>query len=640
MLKNDNVVSLKKNLLTGKYFQVLKDLRRIGHPVKKAWYTQRLQAGNAPSENKFTTNPAFKKFLVDKFQNVKLITENNDKAIQPLYELKDTLLQLTLFLMLWKDDPKSKMEQLNVSIADKKRLRQQLKYKSQLDKDDRHDINIGLHVVTFLLCQEINNAINQLTPQHQFDRFEETRSKDDLIQFILLQQENFNKWLSKDLNSNNELSLLKSNLEIIEKIGKAITAFQAPNKKKKVLKYSGIALAFIAALASGLSTGAAIILLFPSLSLTAITLGGLIALFGFTANFGFLSKNFPDFLLSLSKKGGISEYIDNNGDRKQFSTTYKYLLTPLAIGSSLTVGIGATALTYITIIGLVAKFLPILAIIWPPLPLIIVGILAASVGVTLTVATLTASLELLKKLARLNMSFLNLCQFASKNCIAWFKHLKNAKTHEKVGLAIMLLLLPVGLAGLAYYRYTAGIDLSIFIGLAGAIVTGLTAYMAQVAFIFLSINKLKSALMRPFSSNTIQPADANTHTTSLLNQTQSFLSKIWYLLGLSVNAIGNSVLVYNGSSLSIAGAVACGVNSFSGNMLAPDTYQGQRNQINQCINQDYKAFITKAISNKSAQSTMNNSTIINTLFFNLSDKKSDKKIELKPKPVPAATHCR
>lgn len=631
MLKNDNVVSLKKNLLTGKYFHVLKDLRGIGHPIKKAWYTQRLQAGSALSENKFTTNPAFKKFLVGKIQNTKLITENNDKTIQS-HELKDTLLQLTLFLMLWKDDPKSKMAPLNVSMSDKKKLRQQLKYKSHLDKDDRHDINIGLQVVTFFLCQEINNAIKQPTPQHQFDltrRFEETRSKDDLIQFIFLQQENFNKWLSKNLNSNNELSLLKSNPEIIEKIGKTITAFQVPNKKKKVLKYSGIALAFIAALASGLSTGAAIVLLFPSLSLTAITLGGLIALFGFTANFGFLSKNFPDFLLSLSKKGGISEYIDNNGDRKQFSTTYKYLLTPLAIFSSLTVGIGATALTYITIIGLVSKFLPILAIIWPPLPLIIVGILAASVGITLTVATLTASLELLKKLARLNMSFLNLCQYASKNFITWFKHLKNAKTHEKVGLAIMLLLLPVGLAGLAYYRYTAGIDLSIFIGLAGAIVTGLTAYMAQVAFIFLSINKLKSALMRPFSSNTIQPVDANPQPTSLLNQTQSFLSKIWYLLGLSVNAIGNSILVYNGSPLSIAGAVACGVNSFSGNMLAPDTYQGQRNQINQFINQDYEAFITKVkpISNKSTQSTMNNSTI-NTLFFNL----PDKKIEIKPKP--------
>ena len=127
MLKNDNVVSLKKNLLTGKYFHVLKDLRGIGHPIKKAWYTQRLQAGSALSENKFTTNPAFKKFLVGKIQNTKLITENNDKTIQS-HELKDTLLQLTLFLMLWKDDPKSKMAPLNVSMSDKKKLRAQLKY--------------------------------------------------------------------------------------------------------------------------------------------------------------------------------------------------------------------------------------------------------------------------------------------------------------------------------------------------------------------------------------------------------------------------------------------------------------------------------------------------------------------------------
>ncbi|EDP46654.1 hypothetical protein [Rickettsiella grylli] len=642
MFKHDHVVSIQKNLLAGKYFQALEDLRNIGHPIKKAWYDYCLKEKNEISINKFTVNSRFKKFLVDNINDSQFSAENNDKTIQQLYDLKNTLSQLTLVLMVWKDNPKSKLEQLNLSNADKKKLRQQLKYKTHLDKEDRYDINIGFQAVIFILCQQINNAIKQNSAHDSVDlkdisQFKETLGKDDLIHFIFSQQENLNNVLSKNLNSNNEPVLFESNPQITEKIGEAIATFQTPTKKKKVLKYSGVAFAFIAALASGISTGAVIILLFPSLSFTAITLGVLITLFGFMANFRFLSKNFPDFLLSLIKKGGITEYIDQDGNRKQFSTLYKYLLTPLAIFASLTVGVGTTALTYITIFGLVAKFLPILAIIWPPLPFILVGILAVSIGITLTVATLTASLELLKKPASLNMSFLQLCQFTYKNCIEWFKQLKHAKTHEKVGLVIMLLLLPVGLGGLAYYRYTAGVDLSIFIGLAGAIVTGLVAYMAQMAFIFLSINKLKNAIIRPFSSEPIQPESANSHSSRLLNRLHSFFSKIWDPLVLGINAIGNSILVYNGSPLSIAGAVACGVNSFSGNMLAPDIHHVQRKQINQFINQEYETFITKTklnnenpllVSDHNTQPSTTNKPSPHTFFFNLPEEKT----EIRPTP--------
>ncbi len=601
-----HVASALRNLQGRNFHQFLSDSRRIGRLIKKEWDAKLFQEKNKTAEKyKFTSNPVFKEFLVT------MIDGKSNTKTAPTYinELKSKLSDLALFLMIWKDDPylseEFEIEQSNLSKTEKKerkKLRQLIKYKSSLDKDDRYAINIALQTMAFILCQQSNNFIKQeekTTEIHAIDFewknsinfFKRLNNKQKLIQYISIHIKKLNKFAAYQSLSINEESPL--NRQEIEKMGEAIAAFQTSNKKKKFLKYAGILLAFIAALACGISIGAAIILLFPTLSITAFILGGLITLFGFTANFGFFSKNFPDFILNLVKKGGISEYIDIDGNRKQFSRTYKYLLTPLLTLASLTVGAGTTALTYITILGLIGKLLPILAIIWPPLPLIIVGVLAVAVGIALTVATLTASLELLKKVAALNMNLKELSHYTYKNCIEWFKNLKNLKTHEKLGLVIMLVLLPVGLAGLAYYRYTAGVDLSIFIGITGAIVMGIVAYIAQMAFICLSINKLKNALIKPFSSTATQQAMGIPLSKSLLSRAKSFFSNIWYTLGLSINALGNSVLVYDGSSVSVAGAVACGVNSFSGNMLKPDKNQQKRKTATKALINEIENFNTR-----------------------------------------------
>ena len=106
-------------------------------------------------------------------------------------------------------------------------------------------------------------------------------------------------------------------------------------------------------------------------------------------------QNFPDFILSLLKKGGISEYIDEKGNRRQYLSLKKYLLIPLAAMASFTVGLGTVAITYTTVIALAGKLFVISAL-WPPLFPIIAGILAAAVGITLTVAVLTATIEAIK----------------------------------------------------------------------------------------------------------------------------------------------------------------------------------------------------------------------------------------------------
>lgn len=648
MLINNDVVSVIQALMTEKYKELLERLRLIGHRIKQAWL-ESPSSNNVEEKFKFTSNREFEAFLVKHISDAYVHELADIKDIlQHMNTLKNQLSELAIFLMVWKDKselPQESETEQPVSESEKKLLHQEVKFKALLDKDDRHDINIALQTMAFILCQQSNNFIKhqeKISEIHEFNAFP-VKDINQKIKNIIDNQQDHLDFISdhiKRLNNfasnrfevtNNESTSeqnLKNEAEIkikikIEKIGHAISSFLTPNKKKKFLKYTGILLAIIASLACGLTTGGAIYLLGPSLLafgislgmftflvgltfnrsligiavslvcslamggviyslglllapslallLSAIFLGGLTGLFGFTANFAFFSKNFPEFLLSLVKKGSISEYIDIHGKRKQFSATYKYLLTPLVIFASLTVGAGTTALTYITILSLFAKLatlLPVLAIIWPPLPVILAVVLAAAVGIALTVAVMTASLEALKKVAALNLGFVQLCQYTYKNCKAWVENLRNLDKHEIVGLVILLLLLPVGLAGLAYFRYTAGVDLSVFIGITGAIVTGVVAYIAQMAFICLSINKLKNAIIRPSASSNDFPA-------------------------LTVNAGGNGVLVYDGSPVSIAGMVACIVNSFSGNMSKADMRRQQREQATKQLVEESTDFFSR-----------------------------------------------
>lgn len=523
---------LEQDLLKKNYKNLLDNLRLLGRSFKKI-----------ESSAQLLEDDNFRSLLTQISENKQSVPTDEDSTNQKL-------MTLSLVLLAWNDSGLPR-EEKSQEGENHKKLRQLLKFKQSLDKNDRSPIHLGLSALVLYLIPTKETLQPNLRPS-------------DLIELIFDQIE------LKGLDEKEILNELK-------KIGLAISSFQTPNKKKKFVKYAGILLAFVAALASGLATGGAIILLFPSFSILALTLGGLIALFGFIANFGFFSQNFPNFMLSLLKKGGISEYIDNEGKRQQFSVIYKYLLMPLAIFASLTVGIGTTALTYMTILGLVTQLLPMLAVIWPPLPVLIVGILALSIGVILTVAVLTATLESLKKVAALNMGFKALCQYAYKNSLKWFKNLNNLKTHEKVGVVIMLFLIPIALAGLAYFRYTAGVDLSIFIGVAGSIVMGVVAYIAQIAFTCLSVNKLKNALIKPFSSVTEDLANQSIDDTQpFVSKLKSVLSNVSYWSSLFFNAMGNAVLVFTGSLTSIFGAIACGLNSFTGNMSEPDTYHAKR----------------------------------------------------------------
>lgn len=71
MLENDDVVSVQRNLMAGKYAKVLSDLRRLGRPIKQSWLKS--PSSNNTEKYKFTLNPVFKQFLVEEIESLKFL---------------------------------------------------------------------------------------------------------------------------------------------------------------------------------------------------------------------------------------------------------------------------------------------------------------------------------------------------------------------------------------------------------------------------------------------------------------------------------------------------------------------------------------------------------------------------------------
>lgn len=498
-------------------------------------------------------------------------TNTNDQ--QALQELKNKLYQLALFITVWKDET----ETLEIDpTINKKWLRQQIKFKSSLDKDDRYAINISLQSMVFILCEQIN----YVNLEKYINEFKQLDKKNQLISFISRHVDKLNQ-IQGNKNFQVTQYLLNEEQEI-KKIGAAISDFQTPNKKKKLLKYFGKVLAFITSLGAGLSTGGAIFLLFSN-PILGIILGGLIFGFGFFANYAFFSKNVPDFFINLLKKRSMSQYWDQEGNSQQLSAIKKYLFIPIAVFASLAVGAGTVGLTYTTVIALAAKLLPLLPVIlaWPPLPLIIAGILSVSIGLTLTVAVLTATITAIKDSK--NFSWLQLKE-----------KLKNLTVRKIVSYVFKGLLVLIGLFGLAYFRFTSGIDLTNVLqplsGPAAAMIIsaiiGVIAYIPQAFFTVISTQKL----IRVFSSTSEQITSVDGPQKDFFSRLKSRISTIYPWLPLIANASGNAALVVvdNISVLSISGAVGCFCNSWSANLIEPNRNLPYRNQTNAAFSEESK----------------------------------------------------
>lgn len=592
---SNNIESIEKGLLGGKYTEALYGLRRLGLSFKRDWDKPLKETGKIPESYQFTSNPEFKEFLIKKLlEDTNESSESSFSNQVSVENLQKLLFTQAIFITAWKDklnedntnnDPNT-LEVLSSlepeSNLNQKRSRKEIRYKEPLDKHDRYPINIGLQAMVYELCKLSDKFIEN---NGWVETFKQSESKADLLKLLFSRIEKLNEKFPISATNSSKEKVKKE----IGKIGTAIKAFQTPTKKKKLLKYFGVSLAFIAALACGFATGGAIYLLVPSLPILGMILGGVIGLWGFSANYGFFSQNFPDFLITLFKKGGLSEYLDQEGKRQQLSRTKKYVFIPLAVIASITVGLGTSAITYTTVIALAAKLVPVLAIIWPPLPVIIVGILAAAIGITLTVAVLTATIKSIKESGN----------FSWAQCK---ETLKNLTAREIAGYLVKGLIVLAGLFGLAYFRYTAGIDLTQLlqplVGSAATIVSGamgLLAYVPQAFFTVVSIQKL-IRVISPKTSQQVISVDEDVAPPSFFSRIKSGFITFYTWLALIGNALGNAALVVvdSVSALSISGAVGGFFNSLSGNLIEPDRNVPYRNQANTDLANEFNTMSTKA----------------------------------------------
>lgn len=523
---NDHLV--KENLTVKDYKNLLVDLRKLGLLFdKKIKITKPQKVTSLQDEEAFnkTLQEAFSVKIVDEVKKSK--GEENSKTNE-----SEKLINLRRFLTAW--------DQPNLQRGEKEddRKRKNIKDKRDLDKADRRHVLIGLEIITFSSTEDDTPFVNLNTQGTLI-----LKEPLDLINSI----SNQITLTASPLGTTEEEEKKAKEKEEkeINKIRQAILSFKTPTKTKKFVKYTGILMAFIGSLACGLSTGGAIFLLFPSLPILGFSVGALIALFSFSANFGFFSQNFPDFLLNLLKKGTITRY-------RRLPALKKYVLIPMAVIASITVGLGSAAITYTTVLALATQLLPMLALVWPPLTLVIVGILSLAVGVTLTVAVLTATVKGIKNSSP---SFLwnNIKQEIGK--------LSKSKVVRYVFKAVLTL---VGLFGLAYFRYTAGLDLIPFIGTIGSIITGVIAFIPQAVFTVFSIDKLIRVL-------THRKEATENNSEDRFERFKSKSYSIYALICLVGNAIGNAALVVvdSISAWSISGAMGCFLNSWAGNTLEP-----------------------------------------------------------------------
>lgn len=159
-----------------------------------------------------------------------------------------------------------------------------------------------------------------------------------------------------------------------------------------------LGIALIAALACGLSTGAAIFILLVSFSLPlgfVIPLSILFFISGTRANFQLLSQHISGFFQDLFKEGGITKFIDQQGKYHQLSRNKKFLLLPTGF-LCLSVGIAAAAITYLEGAKMLALICPMLATTCPHLTAAILVILAAALLIGLTIVMLRTFIGLLQ----------------------------------------------------------------------------------------------------------------------------------------------------------------------------------------------------------------------------------------------------
>jgi hypothetical protein len=560
---NHHIRLLHEALLKGENSKYAMNFLFFGESIVEAWKrTDPLVTNDEKEkENKLARNLSIRKYLsqvvipsaseAEKNLTPKPIKSQNKKE----HELRLKLHRVLICLDVWEDPHLSREADANAEAGQNqnKRERQLIKDKGPIEIEDRRKIRVALFAYALILMQETNaciDAIQKYQKKNNFPVLENTLNTISTFENNITTTQKLIDFFKKhiillesSMKSRDGFDPPNLNIHISEYLNTAKGFSSLPTKKKKSLKIIGIFIAVIIAIACGLSTGGAIyFLIIPSAYFVAIFTGILIFIVGFIANFRFYSQNIPNFLITLTKKGSVTELINREGKREQFSPLKKYLILPLAGFASLTVGVSGAALTFSPLVSFLG--LTFLVSIWTPLPYIIAGIAVVAIFVALMVSTLTASIDLLKKPLP-----------TWKELVQWAKDLKPIQI---LSYAILVI---VSLAGLILYRIIAEWDLTKILKnimpstLASVIsqVFAVVSFLAQALFYIMSLNKFCNIIKNFFSEK-----------------------KCVSLIG---NAVGNGALIYN-SDLPVllhpVSAVFGSFNSLIGNISEQDPNQSAR----------------------------------------------------------------
>lgn len=336
--------------------------------------------------------------------------------------------------------------------------------------------------------------------------------------------------------------------------GKSIASFQRVSEK--FFRWVGISLAFSSGLTCGLTTGICIFLLVsgPWGLAAACSLGVVIFLAGFIANFNFFYKDTPSFFHALVN-AKMTEFIDKEGKRVELSTTKKFLLIPAAL-VSVAVGITCAAFTMMSGPQLVAIIFPFLTALWPPLPFILIGILAATYCVAITMAMFKA--------------FVNGLQNPLPSFKSFLEKIKSLSFRQWIAYAAKATIVAFALFGLFFLCFTGLDSLVALLGPILSQVIGWAAFIGQIPFTMLTVDKLCDA----FGNFLVHPKKTIINFFSQVRGPLEFL-------GLIANALGNAALVIKASVVSAVAGASCFIISWAGNRVDHDKGKAIRDNADQ-----------------------------------------------------------
>lgn len=472
-------------------------------------------------------------------------------------KLVTSLWNLKAFLVAWEDSGLCRK-------ADNE-LRHAIKSKKDIDKSIRRAIHAELIAEALRVCKEsyvfygkklsVDFSIADKTPNEI--------CLDKLSDAIEL------------LSSNKPQEDIKPKgiEQIFKKAAKAISSFKSFSDK--LLQALGVFIAFLAALACGLTVGGCAYLLFMGLTpvtffLMPLIPAAIISIIGasivFGVNFSYLYKSIPEVLLSAAKMGGITEYIDPEGKRAQLSRLKKILLLPAAI-VSFAVGVSMMAFTATNFISILAGIIPALALsAAPPFLPILLGILIVGLGVALSILMFKGFVWLLQKpLIKLAKQALD--------------HMKKLFFLGWLGLSIKLLIFGLSVVGI-YALYFAGIPILVpFFGPA-AVLIGWASFFGELPFTLMVVSQLCDLVGSFLANNAIkifnfcftrQNVAEQLEDTSTQEKTSFKL--VIGIFFVTINAFLNALLVIGTTIISLVATGACFVNSFASNLIVPNSEQ-------------------------------------------------------------------